>query len=114
MAIYYDPIKEAPLLGPEIIRILDYVRLHFKKTTINIRTKEDLAPLTLPVCGDDRNKVIVFELWIGHNKKTQRTVLNELDICHNPSDINSSSTTGSICELLIYAIVCSLTLNFQA
>ena len=29
-------------------------------------TKEDLAPITLPVCGDDRNKVIVFELWMGY------------------------------------------------
>ena len=74
MAIYYDPLKEAPLLGPEIITILNYLPFYFKKTTINIVTKEDLAPLTLPLCGDDRNKVIAFELWIGKHKKTQRTV----------------------------------------
>ena len=113
VAIYYDPVKETPMLGPNIIYIKDYLKTFFKKTTINIVTKEDLAPLILPVCGDERNKVIVFELWIGTNKKTQRTVLNELDICPNQYGQNSGSTSGCKYELLIYAIVCSLTLNFQ-
>ena len=108
VAVYYDPVKETPMLGPNIIYIRDFLKTFFKKTTINIVTKKDLEPLILPVCGDERNKVIVFELWIGTNKKTQRTVLHELDICPNQYGQNSSSTSGCKYELLIYAIMCFL------
>ena len=114
MTIYYNPKEDTPGLGPEIIGILHYVQTFFKgKTRITIVTKEDLAPITLPVCGDDRNKVIVFELWMGYKKKTQRTVLKELDICHDKSNFNSMSNSCCKCGLVVFATVCSLTLMLQ-
>lgn len=114
VAVYYNPSDQAPLLGPEIVRIRDYVRIFFKKkTTINIVTKEDLDPLILPICGGDRNKVIVFDLLLGNGRKRQRTVLKELDICHSPSNLDSKANTGCNCQPAVFAIVFSLTLMIQ-
>ena len=113
MTIWYNPSEDAPGLGPDILGILYYVQTFFKsKTRITILNKEDLAPITLPVCGDDRNKVIVFELWMGYKKKTQRTVLKELDICHDKSNLNSMSNSRCNCGLVVFA-VCSLHLMLQ-
>ena len=114
VAVYYNPSDKAPMLfSPEIVRISHYLQVFFKKkTTINIITKDDLEPLTLPVCGGERNKVIVFVLWLGNTRKKQRTVLKELDICHSygTPDLVSKANTRCYCQPVVFAIMCSLTL----
>lgn len=104
--IYYEPKKGAKT-GPEIGATPDYVKKNFKEITVNIRTKRDLDPIDLPVCGDDRNKVIVFEMKIFAQKKRQRVVLEEI-----PS-VCPKSNSGCKCEPLVIAILCSLILIFK-
>ena len=99
--IYYEPKKGAKT-GPEIGATPDYVENNFKEITVNVRTKRDLDPIDLPVCGDDRNKVIVFECKIFGLKKRQRVVLKEIPpVC-------PKSNSGCKCKPFVLAILCSL------
>ena len=104
--IYYEPKKGAKT-GPEIGATPDYVEKNFKEITVNITTKRDLDPIDLPVCGDDRNKVIVFEPKIFGQTKRQRVVLKEIPlVCPKPN-------SGFKCKPFVLAILCSLILFFK-
>ena len=105
VTIYFGPKKGAKT-GPEIGATPDYVKNNFKKITVNIKTKRDLDPIHLPVCGDDRNKVIVFELKISSQKKQQRVVLKEIPAC-------PKSNSGCKCEPFVFALLCLLILFYQ-
>ena len=107
VTIYFGPRKGAKT-GPEIGATPDYVKKNFEKIIVNVKTKRDLDPIHLPVCGDDRNKVIVFELKIFSQKKRQRVVLKEI-----PSCPKSKSNSGCKCEPFVIAILCSLILFYQ-
>ena len=104
--IYYEPKKGAKT-GPEISSTPEYLKKYFKEITITIRTKRNLDPIDLPVCGDDRNKVIVFELKISGQKQRQRVVLEKI-----PS-VCPKSNSGCNCKPFVMAILCSLILFFK-
>ena len=104
--IYYEPKKGAKT-GPDIVKTPDNVKKNFKEITVMIRTKRDLDPIDLPVCGDDRNKVIVFELKISGQKQMQWVKLKEI-----PS-VCPKSNSGCKCEPFVMAILCSLILFFK-
>lgn len=104
LTLYYDPKKGAKT-GPDIVRTPDYVKDNFKKTTVYIKTNIDLKPLNLQVCGEERKKVIVFELKIGHQKKQQRLLLKAIPAC-------PKSNSGWKFEPFVYVILCSLILVF--
>ena len=105
VTIYYDPKKGAKT-GPDIVRTPDYVKDNFKKIAVYIKTNIDLTPINLQVCGEERKKVIVFELTIGHQKKQQRLILKNIPVC-------PKSNSGWTFEPFVYAILCPLILLFQ-
>ena len=120
VTIYYDPKKGAKT-GPEIVRTPDYVKNNFKNITISIKTKKDIEPIDLPVCGEeDRKKVIVFQLEFGHQKKQQRVKLKAIPVCPTAAPaVTTSSQDGKVSnsgwkfEPLVNVILCSLILCFQ-
>ena len=104
VTIFFGP-KNNSMTGPEILGIKDYVRLHFKKVTLNIRIEDDLAPVTLPICGH-RNKVVVFKLQVANQVKMQRMEL-EVPDCPAPPDPDSGSKSqpGIVLALMSFLII---------
>ena len=112
VTIYYDPKKGAKT-GPEIVRTPDYVKNNFKNITVNIKAKKDIEPIDLPVCGkEDRKKVIVFDLEVGHQKKQQRVKLKAIPACPKPQD-GKVSNSGWKFGPFLYVILCSLFCVFK-
>ena len=109
MVVYYNVKSHVKNLWPGVVNIKDFCDDAFHKATINIEKLEDLEPIYLPLCGNDRNRVLVFELWLTHRYREQRYVeLKELDKCRDQPPIQSNSNCRCKTDPLVFAVGCLL------
>ena len=64
-----------------------------KKITVNIKRNEDLNPIEIKVCGNDRKKVVVVEVWIGRQWIRYKEELQDIPNCSQSTTTTTTITT---------------------
>ena len=109
---YLDTVDPEPTM--------EQIRNAFTKNiSFNIKTKQDVNPIKLKVCGNDRKKVIVVEVRMGRYILRHKYELKDIPNCSQstfgttPKITTRKSNSGWKFEPNVISILCPLVLFFS-